>query len=112
MDTRHCKNNFLFKEKLTNINPHAVLSFGETYNSFVLLSTLFIRPKVLVSDRSKPDKKWGLIQDFLRKYLYRNAAGIIAQTIYSKDFIYTLTKHKNIAVFNYSRQSCLNFWRH
>lgn len=86
------------RKAIRHIDPHAVLSFGETYNSFVLLSTLFLKVRVFISDRSKPDKKWGLVHDLLRKYLYRNAYGIISQTNFARDFIYSLTRHKNIAV--------------
>ena len=86
------------RKTIRHIDPHAVLSFGETYNSFVLLSTVFLKTRIFVSDRSKPDKKWGFLHDLLRKYLYRSAYGIISQTNYARDFIYSLTKHKNITV--------------
>jgi len=89
---------FFLRRKIKYIKPHAVLSFGETYNSFVLLSTLFLKTKIFISDRSKPDKKWGLIHDFLRKHLYKSAYGIVSQTNFSQDFLYKLTKHKKISV--------------
>ena len=86
------------RQKVRDIKPDAILSFGEMYNSFVLLSTLFLRTRVFVSDRSKPDKKWGKLHENLRKILYPLAAGIISQTTYSKEFLTKEVKHKNIKV--------------
>ncbi len=80
------------------VNPVTILSFGEMYNSFVLLSTLFLNIQTYVSDRSKPDKRWGKTHESLRKLLYPKAAGIISQTQYSKRFISQETGHHNIRV--------------
>ncbi len=62
------------------INPDAVLSFGERYNSYVLLAALGLKVPIFVSDRSSPNKKLGAINYWLSKILYKKAAGIIAQT--------------------------------
>jgi GalNAc-alpha-(1->4)-GalNAc-alpha-(1->3)-diNAcBac-PP-undecaprenol alpha-1,4-N-acetyl-D-galactosaminyltransferase len=86
------------RSKIKEIKPYSMLSFGEMYNSFVLLSSLFLKVKVYVSDRSKPDKSWGRLHDILRKVLYKNAFGIISQTTYSKTFLDKITNHKNIIV--------------
>lgn len=86
------------RKTLKKINPVAVLSFGETYNSFVLLSALFLNLKIFVSDRSKPDKSWGKTHEFLRRILYPKAKGIISQTTYSKTFLQKETNHTNICV--------------
>lgn len=89
---------FYLRKTIKKVNPDVVLSFGETYNSFVLLSTLFLKIKVFVSDRSKPDKSWGFFQEKLRKILYPMASGIISQTNYSRDFLLKETGHRNIKV--------------
>lgn len=89
---------FFVRKKVKFISPIAVLSFGETYNSFVLLATLLLGLRVFVSDRSKPDKRWGLFHEYLRKALYPFAAGIVSQTNYSKEFLTKVTGHKNIRV--------------
>jgi GalNAc-alpha-(1->4)-GalNAc-alpha-(1->3)-diNAcBac-PP-undecaprenol alpha-1,4-N-acetyl-D-galactosaminyltransferase len=86
------------RQKVKYLKPDAILSFGEMYNSFVLLSTILMKIKIIVSDRSKPDKKWGLLHEWLRKILYIKATGIISQTRYSKDFLKSITKHQNIIV--------------
>jgi glycosyltransferase involved in cell wall biosynthesis len=80
------------------LRPDAILSFGEMYNSFVLISTLFLKIRIFISDRSKPDKKWGLLHDLLRKIIYIKATGIISQTNYSRDFLRRVTRHPSIEV--------------
>lgn len=89
---------WFLRKNLKIIKPDAVLSFGETYNSFVLLSALFLKTRIFVSDRSKPDKSWGIFHETLRKLIYKKATGIISQTSFSKYFLGRETKHKNIAV--------------
>ena len=89
---------FFLREKVKEVKPDAILSFGEMYNSFVLLSNLFLNVKVFVSDRSKPDKRWGKLHELLRRKLYPKAHGIISQTSYSKDFLSKETGHKNITI--------------
>lgn len=86
------------RRAIIKIKPYSVLSFGETYNSFVLLSTLFLKTNVFVSDRSKPDKSWGIFHESLRRMLYPKASGIIAQTSYAKSFISKETSHSNIEI--------------
>jgi GalNAc-alpha-(1->4)-GalNAc-alpha-(1->3)-diNAcBac-PP-undecaprenol alpha-1,4-N-acetyl-D-galactosaminyltransferase len=89
--------NFLLRT-LRKIKPHSILSFGEMYNSFVLLTTFFIKNRVFISDRSQPDRKWGKFHDTTRELIYRRASGIVAQTSYSKDFLFRTLKHNNIKV--------------
>ena len=89
---------FYLRRKIKFLKPDSILSFGEMYNSFVLLSTLLLKIRIIVSDRSKPDKKWGMLHEYLRKFLYIKATGIISQTNYSKDFLKSVTKHQNIVI--------------
>jgi glycosyltransferase involved in cell wall biosynthesis len=89
---------FFLRKTIKSIHPHAILSFGEMYNSFVLLSCIGTKQRVFVSDRSKPNKDWGIFHNLLRKILYKKATGIIAQTSFAKDFIFKETKNKNITV--------------
>lgn len=78
--------------------PQSVLSFGEMYNSFVLLSSFFTSAKYYVSDRSQPDRKWGFFHEKMRQLVYGRADGIVAQTSYSKAFFERELNHKNIRV--------------
>ncbi|MBB3185984.1 glycosyltransferase [Microbacter margulisiae] len=86
------------RNSLKRTKPYAVLSFGETYNTFTLIAAFGLGLNIFVSDRSKPDKDWGLVQNNLRKIFYPKAKGIIAQTTYAKKFIEKEIGHKNIRV--------------
>ena len=82
---------FYIRKEIKKINPDKILSFGEIWNSFVLLSLLGTKYDTFVSDRCRPDKSFGKLHDYLRKKLYSKAKGVIAQTakakeIYSKQF--------------------------
>jgi len=88
---------FLRKE-IKNINPDSILSFGEYWNNFVMLSLLGLKFPVYVSDHCQPNKSLGRFHEALRKWLYPKTAGIIALTsiakeVYSKKFV-----HKNVKV--------------
>lgn len=90
---------YLFlRKKIKEIRPDVILSFGEMYNSFVLLASYRLNVNVFVSDRSKPDKSWGYVHEQLRKILYKKATGIISQTKYSKDYLTLILDNKNIKV--------------
>lgn len=82
---------FFLRRTISNLNADSILSFGEYWNSLVLLSVLGKTPKIFVSDRCNPEKNLGKIHELLRKYLYPKATGIIVQTedakhVYSQYF--------------------------
>lgn len=74
--------------KIMQIKPDSVLSYGEYWNNFVLLSLLGLSYPVYISDRCQPDKSLGWFHNWLRKLLYPRAAGIISQTSIARE-IYT-----------------------
>jgi glycosyltransferase involved in cell wall biosynthesis len=80
------------------IRPSSILSYGEYWNNFVLLSQLGLRFPVYVSDRSQPDKSLGRFHDRLRRWLYRGAKGVILQSETAREIFLKNTGHKNIAV--------------
>jgi glycosyltransferase involved in cell wall biosynthesis len=86
------------RRTVKSIHPDTVLSFGEYWNSFVLIATRGLKYPVFVSDRSQPDKSLGKKQDSLRKWLYPFAKGIIAQTEKAKQIYQSLYRHENIVV--------------
>jgi len=74
---------FLFpfvRRKIRSIHPDTVLSFGERYNSYVLLATLGLPYPVYISDRSSPHKSLSNFNLWMSKLLYKKSAGIVAQT--------------------------------
>ncbi len=68
------------RRKVKKIAPAVLLSFGEYWNSFVLLSLCGTGIPVFISDRCAPGKKMKGFHEFLRILLYPGAAGIIVQT--------------------------------
>jgi GalNAc-alpha-(1->4)-GalNAc-alpha-(1->3)-diNAcBac-PP-undecaprenol alpha-1,4-N-acetyl-D-galactosaminyltransferase len=86
------------RKKMKAIHPDSILSFGEYWNSLVLIALLCLKYPVYVSDRCQPDKSLGKIHDRLRKWLYPRATGIIAQTGKAKDIYNAQFLNNNIAV--------------
>lgn len=89
---------WFLRHKIKEIHPDTVLSFGELWNNFVLLSLLGLKYPVYVSDRSQPNKSLGMVHDFLRKWLYPKAKGVIAQTEKAKEIYNNIYRHNNISV--------------
>lgn len=86
------------RRTIKGIDPISVLSFGEYWNSFVLISLLGLKYPVFVSDRSQPDKSLGSIHDQLRSWLYPRARGLIMQTERAKEIYLQKHRHPNIQV--------------
>ena len=80
------------------LKPDVILSFGEWTNSFVIIATRRLNIPVFVSDRMSPMLSLGLIQNFLKKVMYKHADGIIAQTSYAKNVLNKNTGNCNIKV--------------
>ena len=83
---------------IKRFSPDVLLSYGEWFNPFVIMSTRGLDIPLFVSDRMSPMLKLGFLQDLLKKVFYRYATGIIAQTSYAKEVISRRTGHKNIKV--------------
>jgi GalNAc-alpha-(1->4)-GalNAc-alpha-(1->3)-diNAcBac-PP-undecaprenol alpha-1,4-N-acetyl-D-galactosaminyltransferase len=73
------------RKTIRQIDPETVLSFGEYWNNFVLISLRGLKYPVYVSDRSQPDKSLGKLHDRLRRWLYPGARGLILQTEQAKE---------------------------
>ncbi|OQB57881.1 MAG: GalNAc-alpha-(1-_4)-GalNAc-alpha-(1-_3)-diNAcBac-PP-undecaprenol alpha-1,4-N-acetyl-D-galactosaminyltransferase [Bacteroidetes bacterium ADurb.Bin145] len=86
------------RNEIKRIKPDSILSFGEYWNSFVLLSVLGLKYPVFVSDRSQPDKSLGWFHDTLRHVIYPTARGVICQTERAKEIFLSRNKHSNIVV--------------
>lgn len=94
----HTIKRLLFLRKtVKNTHPDVVLSFGEYWNSFVLLALAGIRTPIFISDRCKPDKKLTGMHDWLREKLYPRAAGLIVQTNIAKEIYSKIVNVNNIA---------------
>lgn len=89
---------WFLRKKILTIHPDTILSFGELWNNFVLLAMLGLHYPVYVSDRCQPDKRWGRLQEVLRKWLYPKAAGVICQTETAKQIYQQMFKQNNFQV--------------
>jgi glycosyltransferase involved in cell wall biosynthesis len=86
------------RKQIKQIHPDTILSFGEYWNSFVLLALFGLKFPVFISDRCQPDKQYSQFHAFLRKWLYPKAAGIIAQTNVARDIYYKNFRNPHIEV--------------
>jgi GalNAc-alpha-(1->4)-GalNAc-alpha-(1->3)-diNAcBac-PP-undecaprenol alpha-1,4-N-acetyl-D-galactosaminyltransferase len=86
------------RKTVQRIKPDTILSFGEYWNNFVLLALWGLNVPVYISDRCQPDKSLGTFHNGLRKWLYPNATGIIAQTSKAKQIYMRQGLNTNIQV--------------
>ena len=86
------------RRTVKKIHPSSVLSFGEYWNSLVLLSLAGLKIPIFVSDRCQPDKSLGFLHNHLRKWLYPKATGVVAQTMAAKNIQLNQFHHTNIQV--------------
>lgn len=89
---------YFLRKTFNELSPDRILSFGELWNNFVMLSVLGTKYQVILSDRSQPDKGLGAFHESLRKILYPKAFGIIAQTHKALEIYKEKYKHPNIKV--------------
>jgi GalNAc-alpha-(1->4)-GalNAc-alpha-(1->3)-diNAcBac-PP-undecaprenol alpha-1,4-N-acetyl-D-galactosaminyltransferase len=86
------------RRTVVSINPDSVLSFGEFWNSFVLLAVYGLPYPVFISDRCSPMRNFSTFHNLLRKFLYPKAKGVIAQTEKAKQLYVSQFKHNNVCV--------------
>lgn len=89
---------FFVRRRIKALKPDSILSYGEYWNSFILISLLGFSFPVFISDRCQPDKSLGTFHNWLRKILYPRAKGIVAQTETAKSIYREMLKHPNIRV--------------
>ena len=100
-----------YRKTIKDFQPDAVLSFGNKWNSITLLACIGLDIPVFVSDRSNPYKnssfkikiensRWlkNSLYAIIKKIIYKNSTGIIAQTELSKQVDQKFLKHPNIKV--------------
>jgi len=94
------------RKNVKEINPDVILAFSEWTNPFVVVASFGLGVPVYLSDRMSPLAKLPLISSILRKFLYKKASGIIAQTEFAKEVIYKNTAAANIQVI-YNPVNCI-----
>lgn len=83
---------------ISRIHPCVIMSFGEYWNSFVLLSLVGFKCSIHVSDRCQPDKSLGWLHDILRRLLYRRAHGVIVQTETAREIYSAFLRPQQLTV--------------
>jgi glycosyltransferase involved in cell wall biosynthesis len=81
-------NKLFFYPKLVNYiraeikshQPDRILSFGDFFNSLVLLAAKGLKIPIYISDRTSADFKFPFYIKFLKQKMYPQATGFIAQT--------------------------------
>lgn len=86
------------RKSIRNIEPDVIISFGEWFNPYVILTTRFLNIPLYISDRMGPNLYLGWMLETARKLTYRYTTGIIAQTNIAAEILLMKTKAKNIKV--------------
>lgn len=86
------------RKEVKSIKPDVILSYGEFINIPVLWATIGLSIPVVISDRLSPVFALNKIYVLLKKILYRNAAGCIAQTEIAKSMLIEKVSVKNVVV--------------
>ena len=68
------------RKNIIKTNPHTVVSFGDWYNSYVILATRFLKKPVFITNRMGPNMNFGVFMEFLNNLFYRLATAMIVQT--------------------------------
>ena len=89
---------FFLRKSVKKIKPNSILSFGEYWNSLVLLALFGLPYPVYISDRCSPTKGYNIFHTFLRKWLYPRAEGIISQTEKAKQLYQGHFRNDNVIV--------------
>lgn len=91
----------LFARKhIKEIKPDTILAFSEWTNPYIVLANIGLSFPLYLTDRMNPLAKLPPSSELLKKYLYKKAEGIIAQSAYAKEILQKKTKATNIAVIN------------
>jgi len=78
--------------------PDFVLSILSTTNVLTIISTLFLKTKIIVRDAFSPTRETKFIEKYSRKFLYKYADGVIAQAQEIKEFTEKETGNRNVKV--------------
>lgn len=89
---------FWLRSTILKIKPATILSFGEYWNSFMLVSTFGLKFPKYISDRSNPVDNMRFIHETIRKYTYKTATGFVAQTSLAANIIKKKTGLSNSIV--------------
>jgi glycosyltransferase involved in cell wall biosynthesis len=91
--------NYLRLKRISKVKKYdRYVSFGEHFNGFNILALWKNRSRMFVLDRMNPQMNCGFPTENLRRNLYKFTKGLIVQTNFAKDVLFSKTKHPNIRV--------------
>lgn len=80
---------YWLRNLIRGIRPNILISFGESYNAFVLLSSFGLVPKTFVMDRASPLSSLKGYRRIVNPLIYRLATGLVVQTDLAKRILST-----------------------
>lgn len=90
-----------FRRFVKKERPDVILSFLVPFNMIILTSLIGVKQKVVVSERSDPNKiVGGKIMATIRNLLYRRADGIVTQSTASKACFKGVLANKTHVIYN------------
>jgi len=86
------------RDAIRQTDADVVVSFGDWYNSFTILSSLGLSRRVVVASRMGPELRLGPLLDTANRLLYRFAKTVIVQTERAKQIVAKRYSCKSITV--------------
>ncbi len=86
------------RRNIKKIKPDVVFSFGETFNSYVIIALALLNQRLILTNRMWPTLDLGFPATFLNKLFYRFADGVVAQTSIAKKLIEERSFNNNVLV--------------
>ncbi|MDD4781922.1 MAG: glycosyltransferase family 4 protein [Tissierellia bacterium] len=88
------KSYIFIRQNIKKLNPDVVISFMLSLNAMVLISSIFLKEPIIVSEHSTFDIKLPLKKRFQRFYLNKLADRVTVLTFHDYNFIGTRLKNK------------------
>ncbi|MFC4025134.1 glycosyltransferase family 4 protein [Oceanobacillus longus] len=90
-----------FRKLIKKEKPKSILSFLTHINIFVILSTIGLQSKIVISERNDPYREPSqLIRRILRRLVYPLTDGIVLQTEQARDYFPDKVKKKSTVIPN------------
>ena len=78
---------FYIRRNVKRLKPEVIISFGETYNAFIIFSCMFLKKNIFVSNRASPLSSMNGFRGLLNPFFYHFAKGVIVQTNKAKEIL-------------------------
>ena len=65
------------RKNLLKIDPDTIVSFGDWYNSYVILATRFLNKPVYITNRMGPNIYFGKFMELFNNLTYNKATAMI-----------------------------------